>query len=316
MPQDKSENEDERRVNRLTNIEPPIVSPVRRGANRGTFVLKSEEGDMLGEVQDQFGNPIIPAGDPPVPADVPTAPEPTAAEKANDISDAVKAKVVEALISVAERAKSLIGKVEALGTDEQAKGIPSLIGQEIKSMAAAMAGVLERYPSPQAAADGDAPDEDQPDQPDQDKADKGLLETAIEAVEKAAESPQISKKDLKGIYKLFVSFRKLVEQIDPDAKKKLKEMDIVLKAADDAPESADEALRAEVAKSTEAAKESAARFAALEKKLDAQSAHIAKMDRVVPEGNSDTDLVAPPTPASTEEEEFRFPHCPGDPKKD
>lgn len=309
MPQDESKNEDqdERRINRLSNIEPPIVSPVRRGANRGAFILKSEEGEMPGEDKDQFGNPIIPQTDGP-PADVPATPDPTATEKANDISDAVKAKVMEALSSVAERAKSLIGKVEALGTDEQAKGIPSMIGQEIKSMAAAMAGVLERYPSPQSAAAGDG---DKPD--DKAETDKGLLETAIEAVEKAAESSTISKKDLRLLYKLLAGFRKLAKQIDPDAEKKFKEIDIVLKAAADAPETADEALRQEVAKSTEAAKEAAERFAALEKKLDAQSERIAKMDRVVPEGNSDADIggTPPASAMSSDEDKFRYPYCPG-----
>jgi hypothetical protein len=307
----EGDQKSKRRVNRLTRIEPPIVSVVRRGANRGRFVLKNEEGTMPEDQKvDEFGNPIIDLDSPETePADdtekANAARGPggqglgpggkcvcpkcgaevdhktgegcvemecpkcgakmsrPATEKADMMPPGVKSKVSEVLTSVLERSKSLLAKVNAVGTDEKAqKPIPSAIEQELRAISAALSGVMEKYPTPQSAQAGNAkpPEKDE----------KSEMERAAETVGKAADTGSMSKKDVRAFRKLFVSMRKLLEQIDPDAKSAMKGLGIVLKS--DGSEPQDDAVTAKIE--------------ALEARVAEQAEAIAKWERTVPEGNS------------------------------
>lgn len=276
---------------------------------------------MPDQKTDEFGNPIT---------DLPGAdtgggtgdPQPT--DKAAAISAAVKAKVTEALNSAVERLKSLQTMVQGMETDDKAKGMPSKASQEIKSVATALNGVLERYPSPQSAMAGDGGDGGQDGKDDKDKdavpaqPQKQGIDAAVDALEKAATASTLSRKDAKDMVKLFVSFKNLIQRTNPDAKDMLKGFDVIIKSMESDPSiDATDALREALEKSDATNTALVEELKNVKKQLGEHGEKIAKMDRMVPDGNAATHDGPAPAPASTDgEREFTFPYCPGDEKEE
>ena len=240
---------------------------------------------------DEFGNPI---------QDLDGGAAPTQTDKAGSISSGVKSKLMETANSAMERLKSVVSSLNGMSTDDNAKGTPSSLAQEIKAIASTLSGVLERYPSPHSAMTGDKGDDaDKGAEPPKDEQKKEGLEAIADAVEKAA-GGDLSKKDKKALRKIMVDLRKVIDRVDPEAKEALKQYDIVLKSIEDDADpvlESNQALVEALNKSNELMEKLGTSFASFQQKLGEQDAKIAKMDRTIPPANSRSD---DPEPAHQE----------------